>query len=121
VCWGRNGRAGENVPAQSASRLERVADAWVGRVRVEVDEADVGKVAVGQAAYVTADAFGDRRFPGRVVRVGRLLGKKNVYTGQASERVDTKVLETLVQLDDGHELPLGLRVQAFICASPPRL
>jgi HlyD family secretion protein len=63
---------------------------------------------------VTANAFGDRRFPGRIVRVGRMLGKKNVRTDEPAERVDTKVLETLVELNDGHELPLGLRVQAFI-------
>ena len=116
----RHRKAGESVSTQFDSPIVTMADASVRRVRVDVDEADVAKVAVGQAAYVTADAFGDRRFPGRVVRVGRLLGKKNVHTDQASERVDTKVLETLVQLDDGHELPLGLRVQAFIFASPPR-
>jgi multidrug resistance efflux pump len=108
------------VSTQFDSPIVTMADASVRRVRVDVDEADVAKIAVGQAAYVTADAFGDRHFPGRVVRVGRLLGKKNVHTDQASERVDTKVLETLVQLDDGHELPLGLRVQAFILTSPPR-
>jgi hypothetical protein len=28
--------------------------------------------------------------------------------------VDTKVLETLIELTDGQELPLGLRVQGFI-------
>jgi multidrug resistance efflux pump len=116
----RHRKAGESVSTQFDSPIVTIADASVRRVRVDVDEADVAKVAVGQAAYVTADAFGDRRFPGRVVRVGRLLGKKNVHTDQASERVDTKVLETLVQLDDGRELPLGLRVQAFILTSPPR-
>ncbi len=30
--------------------------------------------------------------------------------------VQTKILETLVELDDGHELPLGLRVQACVLA-----
>ncbi|PYQ68641.1 MAG: secretion protein HlyD, partial [Acidobacteria bacterium] len=64
--------------------------------------------------YVTADAFGDRRFAGRIVRVGQMLGRKNVRTDEPTERVDTKILETLVELDDGRELPLGLRVQAFI-------
>jgi len=32
-------------------------------VRAEVDEADVAAIALGQAAYATADAYGDRRFP----------------------------------------------------------
>jgi hypothetical protein len=40
------------------------------RVRVDVDESDVAKLRVGQSAYVTADAYGDRRFTGRVVRIG---------------------------------------------------
>lgn len=31
-----------------------------------------------------------------------------------TERVDTKILETLVELEDGRALLLGLRVQAFI-------
>ena len=39
-----------------------------------------------------------------------MLGKKNIRTDEPTERVDTKILETLVELDDGHQLPLGLRV-----------
>ena len=65
-------------------------------------------------AYVTAEAFGSRRFPGRVVRVGQVLGRKHFRTDEPTERVDTKILETLIQLDDGRELPIGLRVQAFV-------
>ena len=52
-------------------------------------------VAVGQAAWFTADAFGDRKFPGHVVRVGGELGRKRVRTDEPTERVDTKILETL--------------------------
>lgn len=73
--------------------------------------------AVGRRAYVTADAFDGVQFWGRVERVGQVLGKKKVRTDQPAERVDTKILEVLVLLDDGHELPLGLRVQAFIVGS----
>jgi HlyD family secretion protein len=110
----RHRKAGEAVSTQFESPIVTMADDHVRRVRVDVDEADVAGVAVGQKAYVTADAFGDRRFTGHVVRVGQLLGRKNIRTDQPSERVDTKVLETLVELEDGRELPLGLRVQAFI-------
>jgi multidrug resistance efflux pump len=107
-------RAGENVSTQFDSPIVTVADRSRVRVRVDVDEADVAHLRDGQAAYVTADAFGDRRFAGRVVRVGQVLGRKNVRTDEPNERVDTKVLETLIELADGRELPLGLRVQAFI-------
>jgi HlyD family secretion protein len=46
--------------------------------------------------------------------VGEQLGSKNVRTRAPKERVDTKILETLVDLDKGAQLPVGLRVDAFI-------
>ena len=63
---------------------------------------------------MTADAFGKQKFWGRVVRVGQQLGPKNVRTDEPTERVDTKILETLVELDQGVQLPVGLRVDAYI-------
>jgi len=67
-------------------------------------------------AYVTADAFGDRRFAGRLVRVGRMVGKKNIRTDEAKERTDAKILEVLIELADSRTLPPGLRVNAFMMA-----
>lgn len=110
----RHRQKGESVSTEFDSPIVTIGDDRVRRVRVDVDEADVAGIATGQRAWVTADAFGDRRFPGRVTRVGKLLGRKNLRTDEPTERLDTKVLETLIDLDDGHELPLGLRVQAFI-------
>jgi HlyD family secretion protein len=46
--------------------------------------------------------------------VGRILGKKNVRTDEPAEHVDTKILETIVELNAGERLPLGLRVDSFI-------
>jgi len=107
-------KAGESVSTQFDSPIVTLADRSVIRVRVDIDEADVGKISAGQPAYVTADAFGNRRFSGHVVRLGQLLGKKNVRTDEPTEHVDQKILETLIQLDNGRELPIGLRVQAFV-------
>ncbi|MCW8131826.1 MAG: efflux RND transporter periplasmic adaptor subunit [Planctomycetota bacterium] len=46
-----------------------------------VDESDIGKVAVDQAANVTADAFPNRRFTGKVVRVAtRGVSASNIVT-----------------------------------------
>jgi HlyD family secretion protein len=113
----RHRRAGETVSTQFESPVVTIADRSRLRVRIDVDEVDVAHLREGQAAYVTADAFGTRRFSGRVMRVGQVLGRKNVRTDEPTERVDTKVLETLIELADGHELPLGLRVQGFIVGS----
>jgi hypothetical protein len=84
------------------------------RVRVDVDETDVARPKAGDRAYFTAQAFGDQKFWGRVVRVGRLLGRKNVETNEPTEKLDTKILETLVELDGHPPLPAGLRVDSFI-------
>ena len=46
--------------------------------------------------------------------MGQQLGPKNVRTDEPTEKVDTKILETLVELDAGSQLPDGLRVDAFI-------
>jgi multidrug resistance efflux pump len=108
--------AGESVSTQFDSPVVTLADDSTLRVRLDVDETDVSRLHVGQAAYVTAEAYGDRRFTGHVIRVGRILGKKNVRTDEPSERVDTKILETLVELDPGEVLPLGLRVDSYLVA-----
>jgi len=110
----RHAKPGESVSTQFDSPIVTLADRSAVRVRVDVDETDVARVKVGQAAYITADAYGTRRFPGTVVRVGQILGRKNIRTDEPTEHVDQKVLETLVELQDGHELPIGLRVRAFI-------
>ncbi len=109
-------RSGESVSNSSTvpDPILTVGDRKTLRVRVDVDETDVGKVRVGQKAYVTADAFGKQKFWGHVVRVGQQLGPKNVRTDEPAEKVDTKILETLVELDPGAQLPDGLRVDAFI-------
>jgi len=83
-------------------------------VRAEIDETDIAKVAVGERAYVTAEAYGGTRFPGKVVRVGEMLGEKKVHTGDPMERADTRVLEVLIELDAASTLRPGLRVNAFI-------
>ena len=81
-----------------------------------MDENDVARVRPGQRGDVPTDAYPGRRFYGRVVRVAQMLGKKNVRTDEPTERVDVKILETLIELEGADELPLGLRVQAFIQA-----
>jgi len=83
-------------------------------VRAEVDETDIAKVARGQSAYVTAEAYGGMRFPGKVVNVGEMLGQKTVHTGEPTERADTRVLEVLIELDSPSTLRPGLRVNSFI-------
>ena len=116
-------RNGESVSNSSTAPdpILTIGDQGVLNVRVEVDETEVSKVRVGQKVYVTADAYGQQRFWGHVIRVGEELGRKNIRTDEPTEHVDTKILETLVELDPGAHLPVGLRVDAFILAEPEQM
>ncbi len=107
-------KAGEIFSHMREAPILTLGDSSVLRVRMDVDETDVGRVREGQRAYVTADGYPGEQFWGRVVRVGQLLGKKNVHTDKPAERQDVKVLETLIELEPGRPLRPGLRVDAFI-------
>jgi ABC exporter DevB family membrane fusion protein len=107
--------AGESVSTQFDSPIVTLADDSALRVRLDVDETDVAKLRVGQSAFVTAEAYRNQKFTGRVIRIGHILGRKNVRTDEPTEHIDTKILETLVELDRGQRLPLGLRVDSYVC------
>ncbi len=107
-------KSGESVSGKGDTPVVSLGDLSRLRVRVDVDEVDIAKLRLGQNAWVTADAYGDRRFTGKVMRIGQALGRKNVRTEEPTERVDKKILETLVELDAGQSLPVGLRVDAFL-------
>ena len=107
-------KSGESVSAKGGDPIVILGDTARLRVRVDIDEADVARLAVGQTAWVTAPAYGAKKFAGTVVRVGQSLGRKNIRTDEPTERVDTKILETLVELEAGQKLPIGLRVDAFV-------
>jgi HlyD family secretion protein len=107
-------KTGESVIAKDETPIVSLGSTGRLRVRVDVDETDVNRLREGQPAWVRADAYGDRRFTGRVVRIGQILGPKNIATDRATEKLDTKILETLVELDPGQRIPVGLRVDAYI-------
>ena len=109
-------RTGESITNSSVTPdpVFTMGDVSGLRVRVDVDETDVSRVANGQRAYATAAAYPGQKFWGSVIRVGGQLGHKNVQTDEPKEKVDTKILETLVQLAPGTHLPVGLRVDTYI-------
>jgi len=109
-------RTGESITNSSVTPdpVFTMGDVGDLRVRVDVDETDVSRVADGQRVYCTANAYGNQKFWGHVIRVAGQLGHKNVRTDEPNEKTDTKILETLVQLDPGVHLPVGLRVDAYI-------
>lgn len=106
-------KPGEVVSEIRDTSILSIGDISALRVRADVDEADIGRVAPGTKVHVKADAFGDQKFPGKVVRVGQTLGRKSFVTDTPGERLDTKVLEVVVELEATGSLMPGLRVDVF--------
>ena len=111
-------RAGEMVSVSFDTPVLTVGDISRLRVRAEVDERDIAKVAVGQKAILMAEAYGKHRFTGTVVRVAKILGKKNIRLDDPAAKIDTRILETLIDLDGHDPLPVGLRMDVFILTGP---
>lgn len=107
-------RAGEYVLPGSGDALVVLGDTTKLRARLDIDEREIARVRVGQAGYVTALGFGGRRFSGKVTEVGRRMGRKNVRTDDPAERIDTKILEVVLELETPQDLVPGLRVTGVV-------
>lgn len=109
-------RVGEYV-TPSGDPLVVMGDTRVLRVRIDVDERDIGHIALGDPAFAVANAFPTKKFAGKVVEIGYRMGRKNVRTDDPTERIDTKILETVVELSDPKGLIPGLLVTGYIQGS----
>lgn len=113
-------KAGESVSTVFPQPIVSLADVSQIRVRAEVDERDVGRVHLGQAVIVVADAYPDMKFRGEVSNIGAVMGRKRVRTGDPAEKSDRDVLEVLVDLHDTHGyLIVGLRTSVQFLNKTP--
>lgn len=112
----RTAEVGALVTTMAPMPVVTMADLRQLEIRAEIDEADVAAISVGQPAYATADAFGDKKFAVRITRITNELGRKTVRDDDPRARVDTRVLEVIAQFDGvpGSDLPLGLRMSVHI-------
>ena len=101
------------VPILSLGNLDEV------RLRAEVDEADIERVRLGQLVIATAEAYGDRKFTGRVVHLEPTMGRKTIRTERTTEQQDAKVREVLIELAGGTpSLPIDLQMTVRFLATP---
>lgn len=66
----------------------------------EVYETDIGRVRLGQTATISGRALA-RPLTGRVVEIGRMIYKNDVLNVDPAAKVDARVVEVRVALDDG--------------------
>jgi len=106
---------GESISYESLYQpIVSVSDTTRLMVRAEIDETDIGKIQLGQRAEIRCDAFRGQSFYGQVVRISGGLGKKKIQTDNPTEKVDTDVLESFVEVAPGSPLRVGLRVDVYI-------
>jgi HlyD family secretion protein len=90
------------------------------RVRAEIDERYIANLAVGQKSVCFGRGLGDRRYPGRIVLVKPVMGKKTVFSHSSTERKDLDVIQVLCDMDGSFRAPIGLEVDVVVTtdASP---
>lgn len=111
-------RVGEYVVPSPTEPLVVLGDTSRLRARLDVDERDVARVQLGAEAIVRVDAFPGRDFRGRVVELGQRMGRKVLRTDEPTERIDTKILETVVELEAFDGLLPGIRVMGYVRPTP---
>ena len=86
-------------------------------VRIDIDEEQAPRVALGAAATVSPRGAADRRVQARFVRAEPLVVPKRSLTNSAAERVDVRVLQVIYELPDTDGLfRVGQQVDAYIPA-----
>ncbi|MEM9191685.1 MAG: HlyD family efflux transporter periplasmic adaptor subunit [Myxococcota bacterium] len=111
-------RVGEHVTPAEDDPVIVLGDTRSLRARIDVDERDLARLREGARTLLLVDAFPNEAFEAQVVDIGQRLGRKNVRTGEPTERLDTKILEVVVALtNDDDRLLVGQRVMAFIAPS----
>lgn len=67
-------------------------------VSAEVYQSDRPMIALGQKASLSADGFKGRKVEGQVVEIAREISRQTVFSGQAGENLDRRVLEVKIGL-----------------------
>ena len=87
-------------------------------VRIDIDEEQAPRVAMGADAYVSPRGAAERQVKAKFVRAEPLVVPKRSLTNSAQERVDVRVLQILYEIPDRDDglFRVGQQVDAFIPA-----
>ena len=110
---------GEITGPTDERELFTIANRSTTRVRAFVEELDAMRVSPGLRATVIYGADPETEYLGRVITCSPSVRPKTTRQLKPGERVDVRVREVMIELDDGSELLLGLPVEVFI-EKPPR-
>jgi multidrug resistance efflux pump len=109
-------RAGEYAGTQgSPSVLMKLGATKPLHVRLDIDENQIEKIALGQPAVISARGDAKRQVTAVFVRAEPLIVPKRSLTNSATERVDVRVLQLIFALPtDGAQFFVGQQVDGFV-------
>lgn len=109
-------RKGEFAPAgASGNPLLLLGGTGPLRVRVDIDETDATRIAASAAATGQLRGGNGETIPLRFVRFEPFVVPKKSLTGDATERVDTRVLQCIYEIENpGTPIFIGQQMDVFI-------
>lgn len=108
-----NARVGEIANVAAEDPMILFGDTSRLRVRAEIEERDVGKIRVGQAVIIRAEAVPGTEFGGRVERMGGGFVPPQLGATGPRRPALNQVLEVFVDLEGRPPLLPGMRVDVF--------
>ncbi len=113
-----NVRPGEFVGTPPSQALVVVGKIDMLHVRVDVDEHDIPRFRPGAPARAMLKGQPKSSFPLRFVRVEPFVIPKHSLTGDNTERVDTRVLQVIYEIEHSdQQLYVGQQMEVFIDAA----
>lgn len=110
-----NVRPGEYVGAPPSQALVVLGDAGPRHVRVDIDEHDIPRFKADQPAVAKVRGGDTSAISLRFVRVEPFVRPKRSLTGDATERVDTRVLQAIYSIEnDDRTVFVGQQLDVFI-------
>jgi RND family efflux transporter MFP subunit len=106
-------RAGEYAPP--GGRRMAIGSIDPMQVRVDIDEVEFARFAQGGKAQASLRGVPGSSLPLRFLRVVPLVQPKRTLTGEAAERIDTRVVQVIYELGKGtHTVQPGQVVDVYI-------
>lgn len=111
-----NVRAGEYASlGVNAVPLMILGDVATLQIRADVDEQNAPLVVAGQAGTAFLKGSNDKKMPLRFIRIEPFVVPKKSLTGDSAERVDTRVLQIIYDMElPGFPIYVGQQVDVFI-------
>jgi multidrug resistance efflux pump len=111
-----NIRAGEYASPQNKQPALVLGDIETLHVRADVDEQNAMSIAPGKPATLYLKNNSNRKYTVKFIRVEPYVIPKVSLTGASTERVDTRVLQVIYELEKPKEdsLYVGQQVDVFI-------